>query len=189
MKNLKVLGLAALATAALMAFAGSASATTVSTTTGGAAATPTIHAVSEGHTKLQNPIAIIECASTLEGKVESHGAGIPASGSITNFTLTPCTNSWHKTTTKLGSLQVHWTSGHNGVLTSSGVEVQATRFFVPCNYGTNNTEVGAITGGNPATIHIKASLPILPGSSELCGGGSFGWTGSYQTTTALYVAS
>lgn len=188
MRYLKVLGLAAAAVAALMGFAGGAGATSVTSTTGGAAATPTIHAVSEGHTKLQNPIAIIECASTLEGKVETHGAGIPAAGNLTNFTLGPCTNNWHKTSVNLGSIQIHWTSGHNGTLTSTGVKVDATRLGITCVYGTNNTQLGTVTGGNPATVHINTKLPIFEAeSSALCGKGSFGWTGSYQTTGALYV--
>jgi hypothetical protein len=171
-----------------MAFAASASATTVTSTTGGAAATPTIHAVSEGgHVKLVNPIANIECSSTVEGKVESHGGGKPASGVLTTLSFTGCTDNWHVTTEKAGELSVTWTSGHNGTVTSSGAFVKTTRFFVPCNYETKNTKVGTIVGGNPATLKIEASIPIAAGSSELCGEGSGKWEGNYATTSALYV--
>jgi hypothetical protein len=190
MKYVKILGLLAVAAAALMAFAGSASATTVTTTTGGSAATPTIHAENEnGHVTLVNNIAAIECSSTVEGKVESHGAGATASGKLTWLLFTACTNSWHVTNTNTGSLEVHWTSGHNGTLTSSGALVTATRFGVICNYETNNTSIGTVTGGSPATLHIEASIPLAAGSSGLCGTGNAKWSGAYVTTSALYVAS
>ncbi len=196
MKHLKLLGLLAVAAAALMAFAASASATTVTTTTGGSAATPVIHAVNEnGHVKLANAIATIECSSTAEGKVEEHGDRIvnevtrtDAFGKIETLTFTGCTNSWHVTTEKPGTLSVDWTSGHNGTLSSSGALVKTTRFLVPCNYETNNTKVGTVTGGNPATLDIEASIPIAAGSSELCGKGNAKWEGNYISTTELYVA-
>jgi hypothetical protein len=188
MKYVKILGLLAVAAAAMMAFAASASATSVTTTTGGAAATPTIHAVNEnGHVTLKNDIANIECTSTVEGKVESHGAG-DASGNISSLTWPTCTNSWHVTTSAGGSLSVSYTSGHNGTLSSNGALVKTTRFFVPCNYETKNTKIGTVTGGNPATLKIEASIPIAAESSELCGSGNAEWSGSYVTTSALYVA-
>ena len=191
MKYVKILGLLAVAAAAMMAFAVSASATTVTTTTGGAAATPTIHAVNEGgkHVKLANNIATIECQSTVGGKVESHGAGVTAKGNLTSLLFTSCTNEWHVTATALGSLEVHWTSGHNGTLTSTGSKVSATRSGVTCNYETNNTKIGTVTGGSPATLHIEASIPLAAGSSFLCGSGSAKWEGAYVTTEALYIAS
>lgn len=191
MKYVKILGLLAVAAAALMAFAGIASATTVTTTTGGAAATPTIHAVSEGHVKLENSIAKIECGSTVEGAVEEHGSTATAAGNITALTWTGCTNFWHVTTEtgKNGRLEVHWTSGHNGLLTSNGARVDTTRLGVTCVYETKNTSIGTVTGGNPATLHIEANIPIDEvASSGLCGKSTAKWEGSYQTTSALYVA-
>jgi hypothetical protein len=111
-----------------MAFAASASATKVTTTAGGAAATPAIHAVNEGgHIKLANPIANIECSSTVEGTVTAHGAGVTVSGLISGLTFFGCTNSCHVTTTKPGTFEVHWENGHNGILTSTGFLVNATR--------------------------------------------------------------
>lgn len=188
MSYIKILGLLAVAAAAMMAFAASASATSVSTTTGGAAETPTIHAVNEGgHVTLTNALANIECQSTVEGKVESHGAGVTAKGTLQWLLFTGCTNSWHVTEANPGSLEVHYTSGHNGTLTSSGSLVKATRFGVNCNYETNNTSIGTVTGGNPATLHIEASIPLAAGSSPLCGSGNAKWSGAYVTTSALYI--
>ena len=190
MKYVKILGLLAVAAAALMAFAGTASATTVATSTGGAAATPTIHAVNEGgHVKLANPIANIECASTVEGKVESHGAGVTAKGNLSKLEFTGYTNSWHVTVISLGSLEVHWTSGHNGTLTSTGSKVDTTRLGVTCVYQTSNTAIGNVTGGATATLTISASIPIVAAeSSGRCGSGNAAWSGSYVTTSPLYIA-
>ncbi len=190
MKYVKILGLLAVAAAALMAFAGTASATSVSTTTGGAASTPTIHATNEGgHVTLANSIANIECSSTSEGAVESHGAGKEASGNLSSLSFTGCTNSWHVTVTAAGSLSVAWTSGHNGTAKSTGAKVTTTRLGVTCNYETNATDIGTVTGGSPATLDISASIPIAAGSSGLCGSGNAKWSGSYSTTAALYIAS
>ena len=199
MKYVKILGLLAVAAAALMAFAASASATTVTTTTGGAAATPTIHAVSEEkavagttHVLLHNEAATIQCNSTTEGTVESHGSGVTAKGLLSALTFTNCTEGWTVEVVSRGSLEIHWTSGHNGTLTSSGATVKATLHLgifgtVECNYLTANTDVGTVTGGNPATLHIEASIPKESGSA-LCGGGNAAWTGAYKTTSALYIA-
>lgn len=188
--HLKCLGLMAAVAAALMAFAAPASATSVSTTTGGAAATPTIHAVNEGgHVVVANSIANIECSSTFEGKVESHGAGKEASGNFSSFSLTGCTNSWHVTITFKGGWAFSWSSGEVGVYRIFGLEITTTRFGVTCNYSAPNTIVGTATGGNPATFDISGSLPIAAGSSGLCGSGNAKWSGSYVTTSALYVNS
>jgi hypothetical protein len=193
MKYVKILGLLAVAAAAMMAFAASASATTITSPTG-TAATPTIHAVNEnGHVTLKNEISPIECTSTVEGKVEKHGAGVTAEGKISKLLFEPCTDSWHVTAVKnadgfYGSLIVHWENGYNGTLTSTGTKVVATRFFVPCTYLTNNTPIGTVTGGKTATLKIEASIPLVAAeSSELCGKGNAEWNGSYVTTSELYI--
>ncbi|HEU4462904.1 MAG TPA: hypothetical protein VFR75_09960 [Solirubrobacterales bacterium] len=176
---------------ATLASAASASATVVTTTTGGAAATPTFHAVnSGGHITLANPIVNISCSSTAEGKIESHGESTTATGKLSNLTFTGCTNSWHVTVVTAGSIEIHWTTGHDGVLTSSGAKVDNTRLGITCVYGTSNTKIGTIKGGNPAVLQIEASIPILTEeSSSLCGSGNAKWEGQYAFTTPLYVAS
>jgi hypothetical protein len=189
MKYVKILGLLAVAAAALMAFAASASATTVTTGTGGET-TPTIHAVSEGHAILENPNANIECASTVEGTVTSHGTGVTTVGHITSLTFTGCTSGWTVTVNSPGSLEIHWTSGYDGTLTSSGATITAVLHTIfgdiTCRYVTNATHIGTVTGGNPATLHIEGSIPFHSGSG-FCGEGASRWTGSYTTTSALYV--
>ena len=87
----------------LSALAGTAAATSVTTTTGGAAATPTIHLVPDaGHSTIANPIATIECSSTVQATVASHGTGVTAKGNISILEFTGCTNSWHVTAENKG---------------------------------------------------------------------------------------
>jgi hypothetical protein len=188
MKNLKNLGVLALMAIGLMAIAGTASADYVSTTTGGAAQTPTIHATNEnGELVFSNAIANIECSSTSEGTVANHGPGKAISTNLNVLEITGCTNSWQTTTVSPGARSITWISGHNGTVVSNGALIHATRFGVPCNYETKNTQLGTVTGGNPATFHIEAAIPIAAGSSELCGSGNAKWKGSYVATSALYV--
>jgi hypothetical protein len=193
MKYVKILGLLAVAAAALMAFAASASATTVTTETAGGAidSTPIIHAVNEGgHVSLANTTANIECSSTVEGEVESHGSGVTAGGKISILEFTGCTNGWTVKVEANGSLEVHYTSGSNGTLTSSGATVTAilhTLFGdITCRYSTNNTHIGTLTGGSPGTLHITGSIPFHSGGG-LCGTGNSQWSGNYVTTLPLFV--
>jgi hypothetical protein len=190
MKYVKILGLLAVAAAALMAFAASASATTVTSPTG-SKTTPTIHAVSEGgHVVLANSNANIECASTVEGTVESHGEGVTARGRITALTFSSCTNGWTVTVDNLGGLEAHWTSGYNGTVTSSETTVSATLHTIfgtiHCRYLTSNTDIGTLTGGNPATLDISASIPFHSGGG-LCGSGNSAWSGKYLLTGTFYL--
>jgi ABC-type glycerol-3-phosphate transport system substrate-binding protein len=74
MKYLKILGLAAIAAAALMAFAGTASATTLTSPKGTIVKTGTvIHAVSEGHVVFDPPFSKSECNLTIEGTTSNEG--------------------------------------------------------------------------------------------------------------------
>jgi len=188
MKHLKILGLAAVISAALMAPAGSASATTITSPTG-TVYTGTVHFAGEGELTLANPVANISCNSTIEGQVESHGSGITANLKIVTRLYTGCTNSWHTTTVLPGTYIIHWKEKHEGTVTSTGVKVDATRLGVTCVYETNNTSLGTLIGGNPATLKVEASIPLnLAESSALCGSGNAKWEGSYVTTSALYVA-
>jgi hypothetical protein len=187
MKHLKILCIAALTTAALLAVVGSAAATTVTSPTG-TTYTGTLKGVSTGHGILHNPIAKIECNVTLEGKIESHGVGVTAKGKATTFTIGPCTNSWHVTTVATGEVEAHWTSGYNGTITSNGATVATTRFGVECRYATSNTKLATVTGGIEPSMHMEAAIPFHGGSS-LCGSGTTQMTGSGKLTspTSAYL--
>lgn len=190
MRYRKSLGLLAVAVAASLMFAANASATTLTTPTG-TASTSTIHWVSAGgHYKLANAQATVECSATEEWTVTSHGSGVTVAGPITHATYTGCTNGWTVEVTSAGTFQIHWLSGYNGRITSSGKKGRWTLHTIfgdiVCEYGTNNTTIGTVTGGNPATIHVEGSMPF-EGGSGLCGSGSASISGSLVSTDAVYV--
>jgi hypothetical protein len=190
MKYVKMLGLLALAAAALMALASPASATRT-TFPQGELYTDVIHAHSEGHVVLHNPIAKIECTGTVSGKIESDGPGaaITAKGNVTP-SFSNCTNSWHVTTVAGGTLELHFIAHGVSTLTSNGATVESTRFGITCRYATANTHIGTLTDSSTvegtatktATIHINGAIPFHSGS-PLCGSGSTQWTGAYKITT------
>jgi hypothetical protein len=171
----------------LLLVSSTASATTLTSPTG-TVATPTIKVESEGHVVLDNPIAKIECSSSFENAVESHGVQKDASGKVSELGFAACTDSWHVTVVASGTLAVSYTTGSNGTVRSSGTTVEATRFGISCRYATSNTPVGTVTGGSPATIDISGSIPFHSGSI-FCGSGTTAWTGGYKVTspTSLYV--
>lgn len=193
MKYVKTLGLLAIAAAALMAFTASASAT-VLTSPAGTVYTGTIKAASEnGHVKLTGPLGIsVECASTVEGKVEKHGANVTAGGNITSLAFTGCTNGYSATVLAKGSLEIHALGNGNGTLTSSGTEVTVhTPLGFACIYKTGNTHIGTLTGsknlaGKTATLDIAAATIPRTGDSAFCGA-SGSWTGSYLVSTPDYL--
>jgi len=180
MKYVKVLGLLAVAAAALMAFAGTASAD-VATSPPGTTYTGTITASAEGHVILHNPIWKLECASTASGPITSDGVGTPVRGSISTLDFTNCTNEWHVTTVAGGTLAAN-NEGATTTVTSSGATVEMTRAGINCRYKTENTKVGTLAGGTTATMTISAAIPFHSGSF-LCGSGATTWTGSYVVTT------
>jgi hypothetical protein len=185
MKYVKMLGLLAVAAAALMAFAGVASATTLTSPTG-TTYTGEIKAEA-GTTELHCPFTTVSCTkSTVAGKVENSGAGVTAGGKISSLTFTGC--NFPVTVLKPGSLEIHHTSGYNGTLTSTGAEITIETSIASCLYKTSATDVGSLTGGSPAKLAINSAAIPRTGHSFFCGS-SGQWTGSYEVTspTSLYV--
>ena len=126
----------------------------------------------------------VKCTeSTAAGKIESAGgAGATATGSLTTLTFSGC----GCTTSVLskGSLEVHYTSAGDGSVTGKGTELtfKCVEPNVSCKYGTGTgVTLGTVTGGEPATLKIEASLPFISGdsSSFVCG--------STATFTATYA--
>ena len=188
MTHPKMLGLLALAAAALMAFAGVAHATVV-TSPAGTTYTGEVKAELEnGHGILHSenaPTAFtIECNAASAGKVEKHGSGVTAGGNLSSLTITNCTNGATIVVNKAGSVEVHSLGGGNGTLTSSGAEItiHVPILNIKCIYTTNNTDVGTMTGGTPATVDINSATIPRTGGSAFCGTGAF-VTGSFKFTT------
>jgi len=161
---------------------------TVITAPEGTIATPTINAESVGYVVLDNPIADIACASAVEVKIEKHGKAVTAEGGIGTLSFSSCGNEWHVTVITPGVLELHWTAGARGTLTSTGATIEATRAGTSCFYKTEHTDIGSITAGSPARFHIEAKIPFHRGSG-LCGEGATTWTGTYRVTSpsSLYV--
>jgi hypothetical protein len=179
MKYAKMLGLLAVAAAALMAFAGVASATTL-TSPAGTTYTGKIQSESIGATSLHGPFTTVTCgASSVDGKVESHGSGVTAGGKISTLTYTEC--NFPVKVIKNGSLEVH----ANGTLTSSGAEITVgpTSIGVSCIYTTANTDIGTLTSSSTSHAVLDINSAAIPrtGHSVFCGS-SGTWTGSYTVT-------
>ena len=180
MRHQKLLRLLVGAATCLMVFAGPAAADQF-TSPAGTTYTGAFGGAAEGHTVIDNPIATIQCASSWEGTVQSHGVGNFVGISLSSLSFTGCTNDWHVTVGATGVFSVDG-FGTSGEVISSGATIETTRFGVNCRYATVSTRVGTITGGGPATIHISSSLPFH-GGSFLCGSGGTRWTGAYKVTS------
>lgn len=196
MKHLKMLGLLAVIAAALMAFAGTASASTA-TSPKGTVYTGIYKAEVEGSVKLDGSFVTVQCnQSIIEGKVEQHGSGVTTGGKISTMDFSSC--NYSVTVLKAGSLEAHQTGGKgtdaDGTVTSSGLELTIHTSVGACTFTTNNTDVGTgtltssdTTGGN-ATLDIATSAIPRTGGSFLCGASGI-LTGSYKVVTpsTLYI--
>lgn len=198
MKYVKVLGLAAVIAAALMAFAGSASAT-ILTGTGcsaetGCAAGTVIKAELKAGTKAtltSSFIGEVICEkSTVEGKTSNAGgASETVNGGIEALSFTSCNGT--VTVLKNGTLEIHTentTSNGNGTLTSNGAEVTVEIVGLHCIYSTSNTDVGKVTGsvntGGTATMTAaSAAIKRTAGRSGAFCGESATWNASYVVNT------
>lgn len=185
MKYVKMLGLLTVAVAGLMAFAGPASATTL-TSPAGTTYTSTLHI--EGTVEWHLPFGItLHCGWTIGGKTEKHGAGVTAGGNISSMSFTGCGLNEVKVL-KAGSFEVHATGGGNGTVTWSGGEitVKNPETGISCTYTTSGTDLGTLTGGSGATIDADSTIPRT-GDSVLCGS-SGRLTGSLTITLPSFLS-
>jgi len=205
MKYLKMLGLAAIAAGALMAFVGAGTASATELTCTEPAGTKVmcpigtmIHAESEGHAVLDPPIGKIECPSTVTADTTTTGgASETVEAKITSLSFGPCTNGATVTvlepagTHPTGTLIIHTqneggAANNNGTLTSTGTEVTVEAFGFHCIFKTNATDIGTLTGstttGITPTLDISAEIPRTGGRSGAFCGSKASWTGSYKVT-------
>jgi hypothetical protein len=197
MKHLKMLGLAAIAAMALMAFgAGTASATTLftdsaktihyakGTSVSGSLTTGTSAILTDG-----NKNELITCTeSTVSGKT-TETSGKPLGGPIDQLTFNKCSGT--VVVVSKGSLSIEYTSGSNGSVSGSGSEVTVGIFGTSCTYGTGTgTKLGSITGGVEPKLNIAAVNLSKTAGGFLCPS-SAGWDAEYTVTTphALYVGA
>ena len=195
MKYLKVMGFVAVVAAALMAFAGIASATEL-TSPKGTKYSGGITAAAEGTTTLHPPIGDIECSgSGVEGTITNAGGSTSTvSGPITKekLTFTGC-NATVKVLAE-GSLEIHTKTASadgNGLLTGSGNEVTVEFAGFHCIFKTSGTTLGTVTGssntGGNATLDIEATIPRTGGRSGAFCGSTAQWTGSYKVSSPSFL--
>jgi len=196
MKYLKILGLAAVAAMALMAFAGSASATVLRSTSGILPAGTEIDAslkagTSASLTDTAGHTLVTCTASTVKGKTANAGSATETvKGTVEKANLTfgtettKCTVT--VTTTEGGELEIHWISGTtNGTLTAKGFKIDInTVLFGVCTYiAGEGIDLGTLTGSTTgeATMDINAVVKLVSGGG-ICEP-TAKWVGTYTVTT------
>jgi len=180
MKHVKILGLLVMAAASLMAFASSASANPVLTSTAGVEYTGTIDASIEGSALLKAGIEDTCTSSTAKGPVLTNNTE-HAKGELTTLSWGGCTQD--TTTINPGTLTID----DNGTVfsESSRVEVKVTSLGITCFYGaeTGKVDIGKLTFGAPATLDINTTeLQREVGSNTFFCASTGTWTGNYKVT-------
>jgi len=198
MKYLKLLGLAAVAATALIAFvgAGTASAVTLCTTdepgtttcTGSAWKVTHIEASQIGSGVLEdtsgNTLITCTTSSMTAGPMSTGGgAGTPSTGSVTALSFSNCNST--PVVLKKGTLSVN----SSRQFISNGGEITASLFGVSCNYATSNTVLGTgVQGSDTLTINavIKRSAGgfLCPETTK--------WTATFTITNhkaGIYVTT
>lgn len=199
MKYLKILGLAAVAAAALMAFAGAGTASATTTlckvtedNCSEANMYPVgteIHAVLKAGTKAvltpTGELPNVSCEeSTLRAKTITTTT---PEATIEELTFKKCNNTVE--VLEPGRLQIHWDVEHNGYLTVHGFHVRVKALFgaLSCDFGETftanehdtsveppKTNRMTVTGGETAFVDATAEIPLTVG----------GKTGSLNCPTA-----
>lgn len=179
MRYLKMLGLTALAAAALMAFvgAGTASATVLCKNnlntkecsekypvgTKGVGSM-----VGSGVMETLSGETLITCSgSTVEETLQNEGsATTTVTGESTGKGITWTGCSTTVTVLSGGAGELHWISGtDNGTVTAKGFEVTTSLFGTSCIYGLGSTmkDWGQVVGGSPGYMEINAVVPKISG--------------------------
>jgi hypothetical protein len=188
MNRLKTVALFTIPLALLASTAG-ASANTL-TSQIGTPYTGTIKAQSEGTILLHGPFTTVSCESTIEGKVEQHGAGVTVAGKVASLAFAKC--NYPVKVLNAGSLEIHALAGGKGTVTSSNAEITIETSIAICLFKTSGTDIGTLTDssitGENARLDIEGASIPRTGHSFFCGS-SGTLTGSYKVTTpsALYT--
>lgn len=200
MKYGRTLGLVGLAAIALLALAGSASATIVtsngSTYTGKFVAQSTTTVQIHRNQFYEGAFNVTCTNSSIEGEVENHGLTLTASIRLTKVQFAECVSAGYITETfllKPGALEVHTAQGDtegtsgNGTVTFTGAVFELTTKRVQvggtgehCIFNLSNSDIGSIKGSQFGTagFELRAAL-----STSLACGLTGELTGSYTIST------
>lgn len=177
MKHLRILALAVVGAAALMAFTGATASATVICknnlntekcsepypvgTKGKASLQAGTTAVLE---TLGGEILITCTESVVESSLEQAGsATTTVKSAVSTITFAKCTNP--VVVLKPGYAELHWIKGtDNGTLTTIGTEVTVSTIFGSCIYGTGlGIDAGTTVGGNPGSLSLSVVVPKVGG--------------------------
>lgn len=204
MKSLKMLGLAVVAAAALMAIVGAstASATVICknnlNTTAcsekypvGTKGTASLAAGTTAVLETTAGEALVTCTgSTISSTLENAGsAATTVKSGVSTMNFTGC----NLTVDVLngGSAELHHITGtDNGTLTTFNTEVTVMIFGVTCTYGSGTgLDVGITVGGNPGSMMLSTAFPRIAGGFLCPADARF--TGKYEATspTNAWVAA
>jgi hypothetical protein len=196
MRQLKMLGLAAIAALGLIAFvgAGTASATTLFTNSNGTspykAGTEIHFTLTQGSTAILTDgsgNALITCSeSTVAGKTTNE-TGTTVAVSISAWTFGGC----NATVDVLanGSVEFHMTETNKATITGKGLQVTTNLFGVTCTYGTGTgTTLGTITGGTAPIVKLNGIGVTKVAGGFLCPSNAR-WDEEYMLPSphALYI--
>lgn len=203
MKYLKMLGLAAVAAAALMAFvgAGTASATTtLCKATESACSSTNMYPVNTeikaklvagGKAVLTNSgeLPTVECSkSEVEGKTETTTT---PEGNISKLTFEECNQTVE--VLEKGKLQVHYDAEDNGTLTATGVRVRVKALFgsLSCDFGGTVSSGLTVTGGTAPKMDATAVIPMIQETGFIECPETATWHAEYEVTTPkpLYISN
>ncbi|MGN6215469.1 MAG: hypothetical protein ACTHN7_00705 [Solirubrobacterales bacterium] len=192
MKYLRAFALAALAAAMMaLAYTSTASATVIDGSGGVLKPGTESTAESEGKVVFDAPFGNIECKETVAGTTTNEGSSTETvKGTYSEMSFTSCNSGNTVKTLHPGSAEVHTAgieSNNDGILTTTGVEVEVVHLGVQCIYSTNQTEIGLVTGsattGGDSEIDIKATIPRTGGSGGAFCGSSAPMTGKVIVTS------
>jgi hypothetical protein len=181
MKITKILGAAAVAALALMAFAGTASATTLANEGAPINKAVTIHATAESSILLSatgGGFANTCTESTVLGTTTTPFSGARVGGEVATLSFGNCANP--VTVHKGGYLEIeNITLTTNGTVFSKNAEVTTGSPFgtLTCKTAASGTHIGTFTGGVVGTMDINAVLNcgfFLPSAK---------WEGKYSVTS------
>jgi hypothetical protein len=193
MRCAKTVGLVALAVAGLMALAGGASATPLTSPAGTQVGTGTkVHAEVENSLKIDGAVPVTCKSSTIEGEVTSSSA---TTAGITLAKLTTEECGVHTVTVlKPGSLELHATGEGKATMTSSGMELTVLTHGIfsttHCLYKTEGTDAGTFTGSSSTSATATwdiGSVSLIQPSTDFGCGMSAELTGSYKFTSPDYL--
>lgn len=173
-----MLGLLVVAAVLLMAFTGIASATTL-TSPANTVFKGKFHAAA-GETTIHGVVTVVCHKSAMEGNVtDEGGTGKAVKTFLTSFSLSECTNGNHTIVEEAGTLELKTTTLYSY---GAKIRVDITSLGIFCIYTTSGQEIGTVTGGTTAKIHVDSVKIPQTGPNMFCGS-SGEWTGSYVIDT------